>query len=175
MDNQIICADALDGLRSLPDGCISMCVTSPPYYGLRDYGIDGQIGTEQTPAEYIERLVAVFREVRRVLRDDGTLWLNIADSYAGSGKGLWSKPVAEQPSSKQAYLQEADGIPKDMPVMWDGIKPKDMIGIPWMLAFALRKDGWYLRSDITGHQLFSADRRSAGGQTAAVCRSAQSF
>ncbi len=153
MDNQIICADALDGLRSLPDGCISMCVTSPPYYGLRDYGIDGQIGTEQSPAAYIARLTEVFREVRRVLRDDGTLWLNIADSYAGSGKGLWSRPVAEQPPSKQAYLQETGSVPADMPVMWDGIKPKDMIGIPWMLAFALRRDGWYLRSDIIWNKI----------------------
>ena len=124
LERKIICADAVEGLRSLPDNSISMCVTSPPYYGLRDYGSDQQIGTEETPAAYIERLVAVFREVRRVLREDGTLWVNIADCYAGSGKAVW-----------------------------DGIKPKDMIGIPWMLAFALRADGWYLRSDIIWNKI----------------------
>ena len=84
--NRIICKDALEALRELPDGCVNLCVTSPPYYGLRDYGVDGQIGTEESPQAYICRLVEVFREVRRVLTDDGTLWLNIADSYAGSGK-----------------------------------------------------------------------------------------
>ncbi len=131
LDNRIICADALDGLRTLPDGCISMCVTSPPYYGLRDYGVADQIGTEPTPAAYIERLVAVFREVRRVLRDDGTLWVNIADSYAGSGKGVSSQ----------------------MPHVRDCIKPKDMIGIPWLLAFALRADDWFLRSDIIWNKI----------------------
>lgn len=124
LESRIICADAVEGLRSLPDCSISMCVTSPPYYGLRDYGSDQQIGTEETPAAYIERLVGVFREVRRVLREDGTLWVNIADCYAGSGKAIR-----------------------------DGIKPKDMIGIPWMLAFALRADGWYLRSDIIWNKI----------------------
>lgn len=126
LENRIICADALDGLRSLPDGSVSMCVTSPPYYGLRDYGAVNQIGTEQSPAAYIARLIAVFREVNRVLRDDGTLWVNIADSYAGNGKGSSDR---------------------------DSIKPKDMIGIPWMLAFALRADGWYLRSDIIWNKI----------------------
>ncbi len=153
MENKIMCADALNGLRSLPDGCVSMCVTSPPYYGLRDYGIDGQIGTEQSPAEYIARLVAVFHEVHRVMKENGTLWVNIADSYAGSGKGISKRPVAEQRPDKQIYLREADGIPSDMPHVWDGIKPKDLIGIPWMLAFALRSDGWYLRSDIIWNKI----------------------
>ena len=105
-ENQILCADALDGLRSLPDDSVSMCVTSPPYYGLRDYGVADQIGTEQTPAAYITRLVAVFREVRRVLRDDGTLWLNIADSYAGSGKGLSRRPVAELHTHRRNFVCE---------------------------------------------------------------------
>ena len=153
LESRIICADAVEGLRSLPDSSISMCVTSPPYYGLRDYGSDQQIGTEETPAVYIERLVAVFREVRRVLREDGTLWVNIADCYAGSGKGVSSRPVAEQNVNKQTYLMEADGVPTKMPHVWDGIKPKDMIGIPWMLAFALRADGWYLRSDIIWNKI----------------------
>lgn len=153
LDSKIICADALDGLRSLPDGSISMCVTSPPYYGLRDYGAVNQIGTEQSPTAYIARLVAVFHEVNRVLWDDGTLWVNIADSYAGSGKGISRRPISEQNPNKQTYLLQADGIPENMPQVWDGIKPKDMIGIPWMLAFALRADGWYLRSDIIWNKI----------------------
>lgn len=90
---KILCADALEGLRTLPNDSVSMCVTSPPYYGLRDYGNAGQIGIEDSPEQYIQKLTAVFREVRRVLRPDGTLWLNIADSYAGSGKGIGRKPT----------------------------------------------------------------------------------
>lgn len=91
--NQIICGSSLEVLRELPSCSVNMCVTSPPYYGLRDYGVDGQIGVEATPEEYIGKLTEVFHEVRRVLCDDGTLWLNIADSYAGSGKGVWKKPI----------------------------------------------------------------------------------
>lgn len=146
--NTILCGDALTMLRELPDNSIQMCVTSPTYYGLRDYGVVGQLGNEQSPAEYVENLVSVFREVRRVLMLDGTLWLNIADSYAGSGKGAWSKPLEERPKTKQVYHYTVDGADSSMPNRWDGIKAKDMIGIPWMLAFALRADGWYLRSDI---------------------------
>ena len=130
-------------LKSLPDNSVNMCVTSPPYYGLRDYGIDGQLGTEDTPALYIERLVGIFREVYRVLRKDGTLWINIADSYAGSGKGGWDNPI-KSGISQQQYNPRAFNMPKK----WNGIKAKDMIGIPWSLAFSLRDDGWYLRSDI---------------------------
>lgn len=119
--DRIIIGDALERLRELPDEIADVCVTSPPYYGLRDYGVDGQVGLEKTPEEYIDRLVQIFREVRRTLKKDGTLWIVIADSYAGSGRGISKKT---------------------------GIKNKDLIGIPWMLAFALRTDGWYLRSDI---------------------------
>lgn len=119
--DRIIIGDALQRLRELPDEIADVCVTSPPYYGLRDYGVDGQVGLEKTPEEYIDRLVQIFREVRRTLKKDGTLWIVIADSYAGSGRGISKKT---------------------------GIKNKDLIGIPWMLAFALRTDGWYLRSDI---------------------------
>ena len=119
--NRIIIGDALERLRELPDEIADVCVTSPPYYGLRDYGVDGQVGLEKTPEEYIDRLVQIFREVRRTLKKDGTLWIVIADSYAGSGRGISKKT---------------------------SIKNKDLIGIPWMLAFALRTDGWYLRSDI---------------------------
>lgn len=109
--------DALETLQTLPSESVHCAVTSPPYYGLRDYGIAGQIGREISPDEYVARLVEVFAEVRRVLRPDGTLWVNIGDSYA---------------SRKSS----------------DGLKPKDMVGIPWLLAFALRRDGWYLRQDI---------------------------
>lgn len=94
--NRIICADAVEALQAMPEKSVSVCVTSPPYYGLRDYGIDGQIGMEQSPQKYIADLVAIFREVRRVLRDDGTLWVNIADSYAGSGKGICQTPFAQR-------------------------------------------------------------------------------
>ena len=141
--SKILYGDALKCLKSLPDSSVNMCVTSPPYYGLRDYGIDGQLGTEDTPALYIERLIDIFREVHRILRKDGTLWINIADSYAGSGKGGWDSPI-KSGISQQQYNPKAFNMPKK----WKGIKAKDMIGIPWSLAFSLRDDGWYLRSDI---------------------------
>lgn len=150
--NTILCGDALEMLKSLPDGSVNMCVTSPPYYGLRDYGVNGQIGLEETPEAYIARLVITFRELRRVLTDDGTLWLNIADSYAGSNKGAWSKNAADRPKTKQRYIYSVGDPAVSIPGIWPGIKPKDMIGIPWMLAFALRADGWYLRSDIIWHK-----------------------
>ena len=117
---QIITGEAAETLRLLPVCCCSTCVTSPPYYGLRNYGKDGQIGLEETPEEYTRRLVEVFREVRRVLKDDGTLWLNIGDSYATKAAGA--------------------------------VKRKDLNGIPWLLAFALRSDGWHLRADIIWHK-----------------------
>ena len=144
----VLCGDSLEILRTLPNESVQMCITSPPYYGLRDYGVSGQIGNEATPQEYVERLVFVFREIKRALKQDGTLWLNIADSYAGSGKGAWSKPIEEQKKNKQTYLYSAMAATTSMPKVWNKIKPKDMIGIPWMVAFALRDDGWYLRSDI---------------------------
>ena len=140
----ILTGDALAQLRRLNTNCIDCCITSPPYYGLRDYGIDGQIGLEASPEEYIDRLVCVFREVWRVLKDDGTLWVNIADSYAGSGKGVWQN----RKKSKETYVIAPHSAAAKMPKIFDGIKAKDLIGIPWMLAFALRADGWYLRQDI---------------------------
>ena len=148
LQNTVLCGDALEMLKRLPDECVQMCVTSPPYYGLRDYGAEGQIGCEQTPFEYIDRLTEIFREVRRVLKSNGTLWLNIADSYAGSGKGVWGKSLAERPKSKQTYHSLNTDENAALPKKWDGIKEKDMIGIPWMLAFSLRDSGWYLRNDI---------------------------
>lgn len=141
MTVRIITGDALAMLREMPDQSVNCCVTSPPYFGLRDYGIDRQIGNEETPAQFIERLVAVFREVKRVLRNDGTLWLNIGDSFAHDQK--WGG------SSGGKHVKELHG--KGGPgreKKHTGLKPKDLIGIPWMLAFALRDDGWYLRSDI---------------------------
>lgn len=119
------------------------CVTSPPYYGLRDYGHDGQIGLEESPEEYIKAMVEVFRCVWDVLEDDGTLWLNIGDSYNGSG-GQGTKPNI---MSKEAAVGRGGKA-----IKVDNIKPKDLIGIPWMLAFALRADGWYLRQDIIWHK-----------------------
>lgn len=143
---QIIIADALDGLKQLSAECVDMCVTSPPYYGLRDYGASGQIGNEATPEEYIDRLVAVFREVRRVLKPNGTLWVNIADSYSGSGKGSGGTGQLNEKQHSNSGANFAVGKP--LPKTKTNCKPKDLIGIPWLLAFALRNDGWYLRSDI---------------------------
>lgn len=146
----ILCADAAAGLKTLPPKSVQMCVTSPPYYGLRDYGADGQIGVEQSPEEYIARLTEVFAEVHRVLKDDGTLWLNIADSYAGSGKGPMTLAVEANGKNKDLYDMKSRIY--EVPKKWKGVKPKDMIGIPWMLAFALREFGNYLRSDIIWHK-----------------------
>lgn len=142
----ILYGDALERLKDLPSESINCCVTSPPYYNLRNYAVTGQIGLEDTPEEYIEKLVRVFREVRRVLRKDGTLWLNIADTYAKSGKGINRNGMHSTDISKSSdYLRKTDSI---FPAKCDGYKRKDMIGIPWMLALALRNDGWYLRQDI---------------------------
>lgn len=132
-------------LASMPASSIHTCVTSPPYYGLRDYGVDGQIGLEQTPEEYVENIVSVFREVYRVLRDDGTLWLNIGDSYYNY------RPGKGQSLPKQSVSSSKQDLPESCPRRGnklDGLKEKDLIGIPWMLAFALRADGWHLRQDI---------------------------
>jgi DNA modification methylase len=145
--------DSLEILKALPDCSVNTCVTSPPYYGLRDYGVEGQIGLEQTPDEYITKLVNVFREVRRVLRDDGTCWINIGDSYAGNGGvaqphrdssgGIGKKGTR----GHQDYHASGGGFNRPSTVT-GSVKQKDLIGIPWMLAFALRADGWYLRQEI---------------------------
>jgi DNA modification methylase len=132
--------DAVSGLRSLPDGYAQCCVTSPPYYRLRDYGVAGQIGLEESPDAYVARLVEVFREVWRVLRDDGTLWLNLGDSYAGNGDASGFRPGNDGASNR-------NGVGRVV-----GCKTKDLLGIPWMVAFALRADGWYLRADIIWHK-----------------------
>ncbi len=124
----IIYGDCRDKLKELEPESVQMCVTSPPYWGLRDYGHNDQLGLEETPGEYTANMVEVFSQVKRVLKDDGTLWLNLGDSYSGSGK------------KNQKYT---------VPI---GLKPKDLIGIPWRVAFALQADGWYLRQDIIWHK-----------------------
>jgi len=147
----IINGDCKEVLKTLESNSINCCVTSPPYYGLRDYGVEGQIGLEDTPQEYIDKLVIVFQEVKRVLKSDGTLWINIADSYAGSGKGAAFYPKTVK-GTKQATNQGSVDTKIIKTDKLEGYKPKDLIGIPWMLAFALRDDGWYLRQDIIWHK-----------------------
>ena len=140
----IYCGDALKVLKSLPDKSVNCCVTSPPYWGLRDYGVDGQIGLEESIDEHLKNLVAVFREVRRVLRNDGTLWVNYGDAYSGSWKGKRKKgaPITGiQKSHKGSYESPT-------PILKSGLAPKNLFGLPWRLAFALQDDGWILRSDI---------------------------
>ena len=132
--------DCRELLRQLPDGCINCCMTSPPYWGLRDYGEPGQLGLEATPEEYVANMVGVFHEVKRVLRDDGILFLNLGDSYAGQMGG---KQGASGDRADRAFTGTMEGTRAG-----NGLKPKDLVGIPWMVAFALRSDGWYLRSDI---------------------------
>lgn len=145
--DKLLIGDAVKCLQELPENTVDTCVTSPPYFGLRDYGAAGQIGLEKTPQEYIDKLVSVFREVRRVLKPSGTCWIIIGDCYAGSGKG-----AANYPDNAAKYKQGTNrgmlGAAKTTQVTTPGIKPKDLIGIPWMLAFALRADGWYLRNDV---------------------------
>lgn len=144
--------DVLDGLRKLPDNCIQCCVTSPPYYALRDYKERGQIGQEKTPQEYVAKLTDVFREVRRVLRKDGVCWLNLGDSYAGSGKGMGANGKTYG-GSKQATNVGSVGIQERPPKASEiGYKRKELMGIPWRVAFALQDDGWYLRDDIIWHK-----------------------
>lgn len=145
MSVRIINGDCREVLAALPAASAHCCVTSPPYFGLRDYGHAGQIGLEQTPDAFVAEMVAVFREVRRVLRDDGTLWLNLGDSYCSTDK--WGGGVGGN-TGKQTVSTDGS-VPswavRSRKPSFEGIKPKDMIGIPWMVAFALRADGWWLR------------------------------
>lgn len=168
MSVRILVGDCRERLRDLADASVNCCVTSPPYFGLRDYGVEGQMGLEPTPDEFVAGMVEVFREVRRVLRDDGTLWLNIGDSYAASGRGgnptresstLQGSNVSQEqsmikrrgsqlPAGLHEAARQADSIGRAWVKTPPGLKQKDLIGIPWMLAFALRADGWFLRQDI---------------------------
>jgi DNA modification methylase len=149
--NKIFCGDALDELRKLPDAFIDCCITSPPYYGLRNYGVDGQIGLEQTPEAYVAKLVAIFREVRRVLKDKGTLWLNLGDSYCGYKGDNYGRTKGNLPTHCTSVIETGSRLDTGTP-QTSGVKNKDLIGTPWMVAFALRADGWYLRSDIIWHK-----------------------
>ena len=152
--------DAREMLRLWPDKVFHCCVTSPPYFGLRDYGMAKQIGLEQSPEQYILELLKVFAEVKRVLRDDGTFWLNIGDSYAGSwgnfaGQNRGKGTQRQIRKGSKVHQKSYDGLEQFKPPTADyiaGCKPKDLIGIPWMLAFALRASGWYLRQDIIWHK-----------------------
>lgn len=145
MKAQIIVGDVRTSLQQIEEGSVQTCITSPPYWGLRDYGNDGQIGLEQTPDEYVAQMVAVFREVWRVLRDDGTVWLNIGDSYSSARD---SKAVPDSLRNGEGTLvgKAANRNPANLKSA--GLKHKDLVGIPWRVALALQADGWYLRQDI---------------------------
>ena len=143
MKIKILQGDCIQSLKKLEDESVNTCITSPPYWGLRDYnGEEKQLGLEDTPEEFVENLVNVFREVKRVLRDDGTVWLNLGDSYSSGGRTT---------TTNQTLRGDKDyGVTRPKPS--EGIKPKDLIGIPWRVAFALQADGWYLRQDIIWHK-----------------------
>ena len=150
MSVRIINADVLDGLRSLPDESVQCVVTSPPYWGLRDYGCEGQIGLEATPQAFIARLVDVFREVRRVLRKDGTCWVNLGDSYAAADRNLGRNDAGRNFTGGGGNKAGSGNPGKQgaIRVGMGGLKPKDLVGIPWRFAFAAQEDGWWLRQDI---------------------------
>jgi DNA modification methylase len=148
--HRIIQGDCIEGLRTLPDAIVHCCVTSPPYWGLRDCGHDGQIGLESTPEAYVARMVEVFREVRRVLRDDGTCWVNLGDSYAATTKGSGGPDSSSTLVGTKAERNGQRMAARKM--VLGSIKPKDLVGIPWRVAFALQADGWWLRQDIIWHK-----------------------
>lgn len=150
MTVRILTGDCRETLKALADQSVHCCVTSPPYFGLRDYGVEGQIGLEETPDAFVAEMVSVFREVRRVLRDDGTLWLNLGDSYAGSWGAQGHRTTdSDDPSWHSSQIKNhPKRASRTGSIKQRGLKPKDLIGIPWMVAFALRSDGWYLRQDI---------------------------
>jgi DNA modification methylase len=141
MDAEIICGDSLEVLRVMPAESAQCCVTSPPYWGLRDYGVADQLGIERTLEEYVARMVEIFEEVRRVLKADGTLWLNLGDAYVSTSKGSGGVASFQTSNSGSIYGSRSFCVP-------DGLKVKDLAGIPWRVAFALQSAGWWLRSDI---------------------------
>lgn len=146
--------DVLARLHEMPAKSVHMCVTSPPYWGLRDYNVDGQLGSEKTPEEFVQKMVEVFREVRRVLRDDGTLWLNLGDSYGGGGSGSIKKGFNERYTGKPPVMSDKQGSDQghvvDRPP--SGLPSGNLVGIPWRVALALQADGWILRQDIVWHK-----------------------
>ncbi|PSJ72376.1 site-specific DNA-methyltransferase [Sphingobacteriales bacterium UPWRP_1] len=149
--NVIYPIDCIDGLRTLPDACIDACITSPPYYGLRDYGTENQLGLERTPTEYVAKLVEIFSHVYRVLKAEGTLWLNLGDSYSSHKdcKSI-SQTIAKGTNREHAHvIEKGKSRTRDSKMLKkEGLKNKDLIGIPWRVAFALQQYGWYLRQDI---------------------------
>lgn len=150
MINNLLIGDCRNVLPSLPEKLVQCVVTSPPYFRLRDYGVEGQIGLEDSVEDYVNSLVNVFHEVKRILKDDGTLWLNLGDSYAGSGKNRNAKGIdyGLKEEYKDAHHKgRRQGLIKKTPLSGK-LKPKDLIGVPWRVAFALQDDGWYLRQDI---------------------------
>lgn len=144
---EILVGNNIDRIKEIADNSVQCVVTSPPYWGLRDYGADGQIGLEESPSVFIEQLCKVFDEVWRVLKDDGTLWVNLGDSYAGSGKGSPGNFGKHAPSGSARHLEH-----KHSGIVPEGLKPKDLVGIPWRFAFAMQDRGWYLRQDIIWHK-----------------------
>ena len=149
MKSQIIHGDALEILKNLPHESVQCCITSPPYWGLRDYGVDGQLGLEKTPEFYVEKMVEVFREVKRVLRNDGTLWLNLGDSYThGVPGGGYVFEKGRNRGDRKSYESDKARGREKISTLAEGLKIKDLIGLPWMVAFSLRADGWWLRSCI---------------------------
>lgn len=146
--NKIYHGDALEVLKTFPSEYVNTCITSPPYWGLRDYGVDNQLGLENTPEEYVCKVVEIFREVKRVLRNDGTLWLNLGDSYNSSPSNNQGRGIENSGVGLREGARNLGRVKRDVAAC----KPKDLIGIPWMVAFALRNDGWYLRSDIIWHK-----------------------
>jgi site-specific DNA-methyltransferase (adenine-specific) len=159
MSVEILHGDCRETLKTLPDASVNCCVTSPPYFGLRDYGHDAQIGLEESPDAFVQQMVGVFREVRRVLRDDGTLWLNLGDSYAAQ-RGGTHQPAETLAGGKNGKTEQGANVNRDRHDGYNptrfasriGLKHKDLIGIPWRVAFALQADGWYLRQDIIWHK-----------------------
>ena len=149
-DRQDTHGDCREILKTIQDQSINCCVTSPPYFGLRDYGVAGQIGLEQTPEQFVEQIVSVFREVRRVLRPDGTLWLNLGDSYATHRAGMQEDPMKTSTLARTRNQEVANKASRECEryLKCPTLPEKNLIGVPWMVAFALRADGWYLRQDI---------------------------
>jgi site-specific DNA-methyltransferase (adenine-specific) len=141
---RIIQGDCIEGMHTLADESVHCVVTSPPYYGLRDYGVEGQIGLEESPDAYVAKMVDVFREVHRILRNDGTVWLNLGDSYNGAATNRTGQNGYDDGRTNRSERFSVGGV--------SGLKPKDLIGIPWRVAFALQADGWYLRQDIIWHK-----------------------
>ncbi len=148
---KLFCGDALAVLRRMPADSAQCVVTSPPYWGLRDYGVSGQLGLEATPEEYLARMVTVFAEVRRVLRPDGVCWVNMGDSYAANFPGGLGRRVSI-PGQRTGCAADIDSIEKPARSIPPGLRPKDVCGIPWRLALAMQADGWYLRADIIWHK-----------------------